>query len=185
MIWSISSGRTATMSGGPVVGRWARRAWCCGARFGSWPRRQPGWGVFRASSLPRPTSKRGGPSAANWTSVVRHARCAVVSVGILMPIWVYLNKSFSSQLCQPSFFKRPAQGLVADRLDEFQRHGLFGQEPQRPVGESCRRPPQPQGDDLGFLRAVENLAARPALRFAIDRDLEAFGHQAFSKVLHG
>jgi hypothetical protein len=62
---------------------------------------------------------------------------------------------------------------------------LLGEQPECPVGKPFRRLPKPQGDDLGLLLAVEHLAADPALRFALEGDLEPFGHQAFAQALHG
>ena len=42
---------------------------------------------------------------------------------------------------------------------------------------------EPQGNDLGLLLAVQHLAADPALRLAVDCDLEPFRHQTFPKPL--
>jgi hypothetical protein len=74
---------------------------------------------------------------------------------------------------------------MAHRLHDFQNDGLFGQQSQSPVGESFRRQPQPQGNDLGFLISVEDLSTNSTLRFAVERDLKPFGHETLPNVFYG
>lgn len=74
---------------------------------------------------------------------------------------------------------------MADRLHDFQRDGFFRQQSQRPVGVSLRRQAQPQGNDFGFLVAVENLSTNSRLRFAVERDFKALGHESLANVFHG
>ncbi len=61
---------------------------------------------------------------------------------------------------------------MADRLDDLQRHGALGEQTQRPVGKPLRRWTEAQGDDLGFLLAVENLAADTALGLTVEGDTD-------------
>ena len=74
---------------------------------------------------------------------------------------------------------------MTDRLHDLQRHGLFSQQPQGPVGKSFRRLAQPQRDDLRFLLSVENLPANPTLGFAGERYLKPLGHQTLPEAFHG
>jgi len=53
------------------------------------------------------------------------------------------------------------------------------------MGESWRRWSQPQGDDLGFLMAVENLATHAMLRLAVEGDLKPFRHKPLPNVFDG
>ena len=74
---------------------------------------------------------------------------------------------------------------MAHRAYDFQRNGSFRQKSQRPVGETFRRRPQPQGDAGGFLVSVEDLTTNSLLRFALECHFKTFGHETLANVLNG
>lgn len=85
-----------------------------------------------------------------------------------------------------SFFKHPADGLIADRLDHFQLHELVGQERQRPAGAAGRRGRAGQGNQAGFGSPVQLAqAARAVLRLVGQGGVEAALDEALADALDG
>lgn len=74
---------------------------------------------------------------------------------------------------------------MADGRHDLQRDGLFREEAEGPVGEAWRWWPQPQGNDLGFLLAVEDLPTDAPLWLAVERKLKAVYHEALPHVFDG
>jgi hypothetical protein len=75
---------------------------------------------------------------------------------------------------------------MADAFDDLQFDDALREQPQRPVREALRRRAQPQRDHLRLLLAVEHLVPRRFhARLAVERDLEAFGHETLADILDG
>jgi hypothetical protein len=74
---------------------------------------------------------------------------------------------------------------MADRLDNLQLDNLAGQQTQRPIGITFGRRAKPHGDHLSLLLAAQNLLrGRLLTRLAVQRLLEALGHEALAQHLH-
>ena len=85
------------------------------------------------------------------------------------------------------FFERPPDRGVAGAIDNVEFHNLFLQQPQGPARPAFGRLRASQGNQLGFLLAVEdprNRRRRPLL--AAQHSLEAFFHKLLAHpVNHG
>jgi hypothetical protein len=78
-----------------------------------------------------------------------------------------------------------ADGLGADRIDDFEFHQLIGQQPQCPMSIPRWRLAEPHGDQFGFACSVQAFGRwRVRTLLTNERCLEAFENKRLTHVLH-
>src|SRR5262245_37695685 len=71
----------------------------------------------------------------------------------------------SADVASTRFFACLSDGLMADRRDNVQGHGLVGQEPQGPAGMPCGRCTAPERDQSCLALAIQAWQAGGARLF--------------------